>query len=248
MIKLRWLPSSGGVARVARLWERTRNMVRIRGGLEVLQVTRHTGRSAEVVVIVGVAVGAAPRRHRMCSRQYKVHERVIESCRRPGHCRVTLSAVRRKVRRNVVRIGGALKICEVASNARRARQIVIIIGVAIHALARRHRVSTGQREPNRGVIKLRIQPVVGAVACLAGRRKLRLHVVRIASCRKVCRVTRVALRRHQVELAVGSSLVTRIAIDRSVRPGQREAICVLLNLRNRHLPSSNRMALLAIRS
>ena len=58
----------------------------------------------------------------------------------------------------------------------------------------------------------------------------------------------IALRGHRLELAVGRALVTGIAIHCCVRPSQRKAVVVLLNLLNGNLPSPDRVALLTVRS
>jgi len=57
----------------------------------------------------------------------------------------------------------------------------------------------------------------------------------------------VALRGHRLEFAGGPSLVAGIAVHRGVRSGQREAVVMLLNLPNRDLPTTNRVALFAVR-
>jgi hypothetical protein len=58
----------------------------------------------------------------------------------------------------------------------------------------------------------------------------------------------IALRSHRLKLAGGPSLVAGIAVHRSVRSSQREAVVMLLNLPNRDLPTTDRVALLAVRS
>jgi hypothetical protein len=65
---------------------------------------------------------------------------------------------------------------------------------------------------------------------------------------EVCRMTGVALRSHRLKFAGGPSLVAGIAVHRSVRSSQREAVVMLLNLPNRDLPTTDRVALLAARS
>jgi hypothetical protein len=55
------------VALVAGLREVRSHVVRIRRSLEILQVARHAGGAAQVVVIVDVAIGTSARRYRMRS-------------------------------------------------------------------------------------------------------------------------------------------------------------------------------------
>jgi hypothetical protein len=64
----------------------------------------------------------------------------------PRYGGVALRAVRREVRRDVVGVRSALEILEVTGYASRAGQVVVIVDVTIGALARRHRMSTAQRE------------------------------------------------------------------------------------------------------
>ena len=58
-----------------------------------------------------------------------------------------------------------------ATHARRRRQVVIIVDVAISTSARRHSVQSGQSEARRGVIELAISPLNRVVALLAGGRE-----------------------------------------------------------------------------
>ena len=58
----------------------------------------------------------------------------------------------------------------------------------------------------------------------------------------------IALRRHRLKLAGRQALVAGIAVNGSVGPGQWEPVVMLLDLLDRHRPTSDRVALLAIRS
>lgn len=62
---------------------------------------------------------------------------------------------------------------------------------------------------------------------------------------KFFRVTAVAVRRHGRELADRPVFVTGVAIHRRMCAQQREAIVVLLDLLDLHIPALHRMALLA---
>lgn len=55
---------------------------------------------------------------------------------------------------HVVRICRSLKIFEVARDASRDREVVVVVGVAIGALARRNDVRAGERKAGCRVIKL----------------------------------------------------------------------------------------------
>ena len=54
-----------------------------------------------------------------------------------------------------------------ARNASGARQIKVVVGMAVRARPRRNRVPPRQRESHRIVVELRIQPVVRSVALFA---------------------------------------------------------------------------------
>lgn len=235
------------MATVAGGGEIQRDVARIVGALEIFQMAGHASRAVQAVVIVDMAIGASARRVRMHAGQRETGGGVIEMAVSPLHGVVALLASRREPRMRdrscrVVVIG------LVTANTRRAGQVVIVVDVAISALARRHGVATGEKEPGRRVVELGIQPVVGAVAGVALSRELRRHVVRIDGGSKVRLMAGEALRRHRLELAVGATLVTGVAVDRRVRSGEREAIVVLLNILVGDLPSAHRVALLAIRA
>ena len=109
-------------------------------------------------------------------------------------------------------------------------------------------MSAGQREAHGVVIELRIQPVIGAVAAVAGGRELGGDVIRVGGRVEIRRVAGIALGRHRLKLAVGSALVAGIAIDGRMSARQRKAVVVLLDLLDRHLPAAHGVALLAVRS
>ncbi len=126
------------------------------------------GRTRQVVVVVDMAIRALPRRHGVRAGQWEVDQRVIEGGRLPGVRGVALLASRGKAARHVIRIRRSLKVFLMARNASRARQVEIVVHVAVRAGPGRNRVPAGQRESHRIVIKLGIQPVVRDVAQFAG--------------------------------------------------------------------------------
>lgn len=173
---------------------------------------------------------------------------MIEGRRRPGSRGMALRAVRGEVSRDVVGVRRALEIFQVTANARCAREVVIVVRVAVDALPWRHGVPAGQRKSNRRVIERRIQPGVRSVTGFTSGGKLRADVVGIAGFLKIRGVTGIAFRGHRLKLAAGCAFVTGVAIDCRVRARQREAVVVLLDLLDRNLPPADRVALLAIRS
>ena len=100
-----------------------------------------------VTTVLGVVtVGALARGHRVQSCQWEIHHGVIERRRGPGSGRMTLAAVCGEISRYVIRVCRALKIFEVATDAGRRSQVVIVVGVTVGAKARRNRMSAGQRK------------------------------------------------------------------------------------------------------
>ena len=241
------LPGGRGVARLARLREPARHVVRIGRALKVLQMARHAGGAVQGVVIVDVAVGALSRRHRMHARQNEPCRGVVKLGIAPLHRVMALFASRREagVRH---RCGRAGEILLVTRETQGAGQVVVVVDVAVDALPRRYRVPAGQLESHRRVVELRIQPVIGGVATLTRGGKLGGDVVWIGGLLEVRRVAGIARRRHRLKLAIGRALMTGVAVDGGVRPGQREPVIVLLDLLDRHLPTANRVALFAVRS
>ena len=146
MIERRRLPGRGAMANLASLRKPCLHVIGIGRTLKIFQVARHTSGGGQVVVVVGVAIRALPRWHGVHSSEREVHQRVIERRRLPCHGGMTLLAGLGEVGRNVVGIGRPLKILKVAGDAGCARQIVVIVDVAIDALPRRHGVPSRQGE------------------------------------------------------------------------------------------------------
>ena len=88
------------------------------------------------------------------------------------------------------------------------------------------------------MIELCVQPVIGAMAVVAGRGEGGGDVIRIVRCLKIRRVTGVTVSGHCLKLAIGGALVAGVAVDGCMRPSEREAIVMLLYLldRNRAIP------------
>ena len=167
---------------------------------------------------------------------------------RPRSGVVALGAGLGKASRHVVGIGCALIILQMAGHACRAAQAEVVVDMAVGAQAWWDGVGGGEWEAHRGVIEVRGEPGIGAVAQRAVGGEAAGSVLRIVGRLEIRGVTGVALRRHGLELAGRSSLMAAVAIHGRVRAGQRKAIIVLLHLPYGYLPSPNGVALLAIRS
>jgi len=179
MIKRRVHPVRRVMAGIASLREIRRHVVGIGRSLVILQVATHASCRVQAVVVVDMAVGAGSRWHRVHSRESETGARMIKRRVHPVRGVVARIASLREVRRHVVGIGRSLIVLQVATDAGRTGQVVIVVDVAIGAGPRRHRVQTSQREPGAGVIKRGIQPGAGAVARIASLREIRRHVIGI---------------------------------------------------------------------
>ncbi len=181
VIEHRRLPGRGGMADLTSLGDLSLGVIRIARSLVILQVTRHASGTGEVVIVIGVTIGALAWRRHMRSGQREVHQRVIEGRRLPGDRGVALLASLGEVSRDVIGVRGPLKIFQVARYAGGAGQVVVVVDVAIHALSGRHGVSSRQGESHRRVIELGVQPVIESVTGFAGRRELAGDVIRVGS-------------------------------------------------------------------
>ena len=173
------------MAGITGLRESTRNVIRIDGALEILQVTRHASGAGQLVIVVDVTIRALARRNRVRAGQDEVDHRVIEGGWRPSRGGMALRTIGWEVGSHVIRVRGALKILQVTTYAGDAGQVVIIANVAIDALAGWNRMPARQREADRSVIKFCIQPVIGGVTGFAGGWKVGAHVIRLSSRLKV---------------------------------------------------------------
>ena len=147
--------------------------------------------------------------------------------------------------RGIVRL---VEVGQVAANARRRRAHELATGMA--GIAIQGGMCADQRESRElHVIELRAHPVVHGMALLARHRVYSQRDV-INACGlgvdEVSLVARVASRRKALKLTNRRTLVARIAIDRGMRPDQREAIHVLIDLLNRNIPALDGVTLLAV--
>ena len=169
------------MARAALLREPACHVARIIRVLEILQMARHARRTRQVVVVIDMAIRTLSRRHRVRPCQHKIDHRVVKRRRSPRNSRMALRAVRRKIRRHVIRIRSPLEIFQVAADTGGAGQVEVVIDVTIDTLPRRDRVAVGQRKSYRRVIKLHVKPAVRVVADVARRRESGTRVIRRCS-------------------------------------------------------------------
>jgi len=114
-----------------------------------------------------------------------------------------------------------------ARNACRTRQVVVVVDVAIGTCSGRTACPPVSGKSHRIVIKLRIQPVIRAVALFARSRESESDVIRG---RRILSLPhgRNSTSWTWLESAVGRVLVAGVAIHGRVSARQREAIVVLL--------------------
>jgi len=144
------------------------------GILVVGLVTRNARRIRDVVIVVDVAVRASSWWNRMGAGQWESGLGVIELAIRPLDRVMTLLARGResRVRHRTLRI---LVVGLVTRNARRIRDVVIVVDVAVRASSWWNRMGAGQWESGLGVIKLAIRPLDRVMTLLARGRESRVR-------------------------------------------------------------------------
>jgi len=234
-----------GVVAVLTRGRESRRRVGHRGGriVVVSQMARHAGRVRNRVIVVDVAIGASARRHHVASRQREAGAVVVKGRIEPGRSAMALVAGLREVRCHVIGIGRALEILQMAGDAGRAIQTVVIVDVAVGAKPRRHGVQAGQIEARARMVKLTVGPQIGVVALFAGQGESRRRVGHGA--RRIVVVGLVAGNAGRVRNRV---IVVDVAIGARARrnhviAGKREARAVVV--KGRIQPSRRGMALLA---
>lgn len=132
------------MAEITGLGEASADVIRICGRLIVFQMASHTSRTAEVVVIVDVAVGALPRRHGVAAGQGKSDGAVIELGVEPVIRSVAILAGGGKRGDDVVGAAGCLEIRCVAGEASRGHGLklaggrALVAGIAVYRGVRPH--------------------------------------------------------------------------------------------------------------
>lgn len=130
---------------------------RIVRGSVVLLMAGVAERAVQRVVVVDVALGTDARWHLVRSRQLEAGTVVIEGAIRPLQRVVTGFACRGKCYGDVIhRRHGVGVVLLMAPVARRGRQVVVVVHVAIRTLARRDGVRSGKGEAGGVVVEGRV--------------------------------------------------------------------------------------------
>ena len=246
VIKRGVCPVNCVVARFARRGESSRCVRRVGGPRVVLLVAGIAQSAIQRVVVVDVTIGATARRHCMRVSQREAGCRVVKLAIGPLNRVVAGIASRREPSRSVGYWCGCVVVIRlVAGHASRARQVVIIVDVAISAGPRRHRVISRQRESSAVVIERCIRPGRGVMALIAGLREIRGDVIRIGGALVILEVTGHARRAVQavvvVDVAIGAGSwrncvqpcereSSAVVVERCIRPG-RGVVALVAGLR-----------------
>ena len=216
-------PNSCVVAQLARGREASRRMRRIRRARIILLMARVAQRAVQCVVVVDVAVGAQPRRHRVRARQLKTGTGVVKRSIGPEHGVMACLTCRREACCNVVHwCRRVVVVGLMARHARRARQVVVIVDVTIRTLPRRHSVRTCQYKPRTVVVEGSVQPGRRAVALIASLGEVSRDVIRIRCALVVLQVAGDASRAIQRVVVVNVAIGT-LARRNGVEASQRKA-------------------------
>jgi len=195
--------------------ERSRDVVHRGGRIVVIRlVARDAGGAGQVVIVVDVTIGASTRRHRVRASQREAGAVVIEGCVEPRAGAMALIASLREVGRHVIRVRGSLVVLQVATDAGRRVEAVVVVDVAIGALPRGDRVQSGEREAGAVVVERRVHPVGGVVTRVASLRKVRGHVIRIRGSLVVLQMAIHASRAVQGVIVVGMAIGASARRDR----------------------------------
>ena len=223
VVKLSVRPHDRVVATFTRRREVGLDMVhrRDRVGVVLLMASDAQG-AGQVVVVVDMAVGADARRHQVRIGQRETRGGMVERRVQPGGRVMAGLAGLREVRGDVVGVGGALLVLQMARHARRGGQVVVVVDVAVGADSRGHKVQPGEREPRGGVVERRVQPGGRVVAGLTGLGEIRGDVVGVGGALIVLQVAGHAGRGGQVVVIVNVA-VGADAGGHEMQPGQRES-------------------------
>jgi len=190
VVELRVRPVAGVMALLASLREVRSRVIGIGRPLEVLQVAGYARRTVQCVVIVDMAIRTLARRDGVQSSQHEAGHRMIELGIAPLH-RIVAGFAR--VREPAVwhRSGRRGEIFLVTAETRHRTQGVIVVDMAVGALPRWDRVSSGQNKTSRAVVEpsnFGVQPVVCGMTALAIGRELGFNVARVSGRREVLQV------------------------------------------------------------
>ena len=125
----------------ARSGESSRGVGGIIGTRVIFLMARITKRAVQGVIAIDVAVGAGTRRHHVGARQLESCARVIEGAVGPAYGIVATFAGGREARRGMSHWAYGIRVISLmARYTCGARQVVVVVDMAIRTLTRRDRV------------------------------------------------------------------------------------------------------------
>jgi hypothetical protein len=113
---------------------------------------------------------------------------------------VTLSAIVIELARHMIRVGRRVKVIGVAIKTLHRKILILIVHMAL--TARRRNVSTREREPRASMTEGRWQPRCRGVTRQAIMVEVARNVIRVLRLPEIRLVTRIAIRKHQLVVAV----------------------------------------------
>jgi hypothetical protein len=122
------------VTLLASLGEIRLHVVGVSSGLVVLQVARHTRAVGAGQIVVAVDVALCARQSGVEAGQGEAGAGVVEGGAAPIRRVMALLASLGKVRLDVIGIGGGLVVLQVARDARRVGEVVVVVDVALRTL------------------------------------------------------------------------------------------------------------------
>lgn len=199
----------------------------------ILLVARVAQRSVQRIVVVGVAIAAKPRRHRVRARQLEAGAGVIERAIGPLNGVMAGFACRRESGGEVIHRRQSIRVVLLmAAHTCCGRQVVVVVDVAVGALTRWNGVRPGQSESGTVVVESRIEPRSRVVALIAALREVRAYVIRIRRPLIVLQMAAHTGRTRQVVIIIDVAVAT-LARGHGVQPGQREVGHVVVERRVR---------------
>jgi len=240
VVERRSRPVRRAVAGITRVGEPHLRVVRILcvGVIRLMARYARSIRAGQIVVAVHVTRATGGRGMRPGQRESG--GRVVEGPVTPVRRRMALVAGLREARLYVIGIGRALEVCQMALRACPARQLVIVVRMALRALQRR--MGAGQSKSGCRVIERRGRPCRRVVALCASLREPRRGVRRIVGCVEVVLVATDARGIGGCQIVITIHVALH-ALQRSMRAREGEAGRRVIE--GRITPSGRGVALLA---
>jgi hypothetical protein len=157
-------------------------------------------------------------------------------------------AIRGKATLDVIWIRRALEVRHVTGRARGICSGQVVVAIHVAGSAGHGYVRSGQRKSGRAVIEVRLNPGIHRMAGFASCGEAGGNVIWRNRILEIPHVAGIALSGQPCELAGRTVLMASDALHSRMRSDQRETIFVCAHRLHGHIPTNNRVTLLAIRS